>query len=87
MKEINLHSGNYLFVKSKYSSPFIGIVLEEYVISTSYPKKYKGIGYKVLVVKDKSGNIPRKRIIHERNKEWFVKVKLFDISYINKDWL
>lgn len=74
------------FVQSRYGSRWRGVVLEEYSISVSYPKKYKGTGYKVLIVRDRNGNIPNRRIIHSRNEHWFVKTEPIDISNINKDW-
>ena len=54
---------------------------------TSYPKKYKGVGYKVLILIDRSGNRMRKRIIKSRNREWFEQIAPFDISWVNPDWL
>lgn len=75
-----------IFVESKYGSRWKGVVLKEYSIYCHYPKKYKGVGYIVLVIKDRNGNIPNKRIIHSRNKDWFKVIEPFDISNINTDW-
>lgn len=70
----------YKFVKSKYASPWIGIVLNE------QPRvKYKSL-FTILIIEDKSGNTPRKRIIKTLDEAWTEEVDNFDISHINKDW-
>lgn len=70
----------YKFVKSKYASPWIGIVLHK------QPRvKYLDL-YTILIVEDKSGNTPRKRIIKTLDEGWTEEVYSFDISHINKDW-
>ena len=75
------------FVISLYGSRWKGLVLDTYSIQTSFLKKYKGIGYRVLILKDKNGNTSRKRIIKSMNKDWFKEITPFSISNINPDWL
>jgi hypothetical protein len=77
---------SFKFVRSKYRSKWKGIVLSTYDIRGSYPKSYKGIGYNVLIIKDKNGNTPNRRIIRSLNKDWFEEIEPFDINHINKDW-
>lgn len=74
------------FVKSNYLSKWKGIVLSEYDIRSSYPKRYNGIGYRVLILLDRNGNKMNRRIIKNYNKDWFSKISPFDISWVNKDW-
>ena len=68
------------FVRSKYSSPWKGVVVDKV--------KRKGINtlLLVLVLKDGSGNALRKRILKTLDESWTRKVKAFDISHINQDW-
>lgn len=68
------------FVASRHKSPFIGVVLDR--------KKRNGVGdlLSILVVKDRRGNIPRKRIMKVLDEAWTKEVLPFDISHINKDW-
>jgi len=72
---------NCKFVKSKYSSHWSGVVIDK--------KKRTGINplYLILVLKDKNGNIPRKRIIKTLDSSWTIEIDKFDISNINQDWL
>ena len=69
------------FVKSKYSSPWSGVVIDK--------KNRTGINplYLILVLKDKNGNTPRKRIVKTLDSSWTVEIDKFDISNINEDWL
>ena len=68
------------FVKSKYLSPWSGVVIDK--------KNRTGINplYLILVLKDKNGNIPRKRIIKTLDSDWTIEIEKFDISNINRDW-
>lgn len=76
-----------IFVESRYSSRWKGIVLEEYDIQTTYPSKYRGVGYKVLVLLDRNGKRVKDRNIIRRNKDWFKVIPALDITWVNKDWL
>ena len=69
------------FVKSKYSSAWSGVVIDK--------KNRTGINplYLILVLKDKNGNTPRKRIVKTLDSSWTVEIDKFDISNINEDWL
>jgi hypothetical protein len=68
------------FVKSKYSSAWSGVVIDK--------KNRTGMNplYLILVLKDKNGNTPRKRIIKTLDSAWTIEIDKFDISYINQDW-
>lgn len=69
------------FVKSKYSSAWSGVVIDK--------KNRTGINplYLILVLKDKNGNTPRKRILKILDSSWTIEIDKFDISNINQDWL
>lgn len=69
------------FVKSKYSSAWSGVVIDK--------KNRTGINplYLILVLKDKNGNTPRKRIVKTLDSAWTIEIDKFDISNINEDWL
>lgn len=69
------------FVKSKYASAWSGVVIDK--------KHRTGINdlYLILVLKDKNGNTPRKRIIKTLDASWTIEIDKFDITHINKDWL
>jgi len=69
------------FVKSKYSSGWSGVVIDK--------KNRTGINplYLIIVLKDKNGNTPRKRIIKILDSAWTIEIAKFDISNINQDWL
>lgn len=71
---------SYNFVKSKYASPWVGIVLDK--------KHRTGINdlYTILIVEDRLGNTPRKRIIATLDSAWTQEINKFNISHINKDW-
>lgn len=69
------------FVKSKYSSAWSGVVIDK--------KNRTGINplYLILVLKDKNGNTPRKRIVKTLDSAWTIEIDKFDIANINEDWL
>ena len=69
------------FVKSEYLSAWSGVVIDK--------KNRKGISplYLILVLKDKNGNTPRKRMVKMLDSGWTVEIDKFDISNINEDWL
>jgi hypothetical protein len=70
----------YNFVKSKYKSPWVGVIIDK--------KHRTGMNdlYLILVLKDRNGNIPRKRMLKTLDSFWITEVDSFDISNINKDW-
>ena len=80
------------FVKSKYASPWTGVVLKEW----DKKRRKEGInpfrGYDkwkvflVLVTHDKSGNKMRKRYLKTFSAGWMKIIESFDLSKINKDW-
>lgn len=79
-----MNNKNFTFVKSNYKSSWKGIVLDIYTLP-----KYCNIEptvYKVLIVQDKNGNTPRKKIIKRLNRNWLEEIEPFDITHINKDW-
>ena len=70
------------FVRSRYLSPWSGVVIG---------RKNRGGDsnplYLILILKDRKGNTPRKRIIKILDSFWTVEIDKFDISNINQDWL
>lgn len=68
------------FVKSKYASAWSGVVVDK-----KHRTGYNDL-YMILVLKDKNGNIPRKRIIKTLDSAWTIEIDKFDISNINEDW-
>ena len=73
------HINDYKFVRSRYSSPWIGVVVDE--INRTNSKLYV-----MVVVKDRNGNKPRKRMVKYLDSRWTVDIDKFDISNLNKDW-
>lgn len=69
------------FVKSKYSSAWSGVVIDKKNRTGTTPL------YLILVLKDKNGNTPRKRIVKTLDSAWTIEIDKFDISNINEDWL
>lgn len=70
-----------MFVQSKYKSNWKGVVLK--VINRENLEPL----FVVLILKDRLGNKPRKRILKKYSSFWFIKIKEIDISNYNKDWL
>lgn len=70
----------YKFVESRYRARWSGVVLAE-----KKRKKYNPL-YLILIVKDSSGNTPRKRILKILDSGWTVKIDEIDLTNINKDW-
>ena len=68
------------FVKSKYASRWCGIVLDK-----KNRTKYNPL-YLILILKDKNGNTPRKRILKRLDSSYTIEVGNIDLSNINKDW-
>lgn len=69
------------FVRSKYSVPWLGVVID---------KKHRTREadlYLILILLDKNGNVPSKRIVKTCDARWTEEIEKFDITYINKDWL
>ncbi len=77
----NVDAMSCKFVKSTYASAWSGIVIDI--------KNRTGMSplYLILILKDKNGRTPRKRMIKQLDSTWVIKIKKFDISHINKDWL
>ena len=69
------------YVKSKYKSPWKGVVLD--IIKRN--NKLSPL-YICLICKDRSGNKPRKRILKKLDSSWLVEIKPFSIENINTDW-
>jgi hypothetical protein len=40
----------------------------------------------VLIIKDRNGNTPRKRILRKLSIWWLTECEVIDTSHINKDW-
>ncbi len=70
-----------IFVKSKFKTPWIGVVLG----ITKRRNKLNPL-YICLIIKDSRGNLPRKRIIKTLDSSWLIETEEFDISHVNKDW-
>jgi hypothetical protein len=70
----------YKFVKSKYKSRWKGVIIDK-----QHRTGFDDL-YLVLVLKDKNGNVPRKRTIKRIADNWTEEINKFDISNINKDW-
>lgn len=71
---------DYLFVKSRYAAPWVGVVLD------SLPRRGQHDLYLILVVKDGSGKTPRKRILKVLDASWTSVTQKIDLSNINPDW-
>lgn len=71
----------YKFVKSHYRSTWKGIIIDKLT--------RHGIGdlLLILVVEDKNGNRPRKRLIKILDESWVKPCAAVDIQNLNKDWL
>jgi hypothetical protein len=72
---------NYTFVKSKFASRWTGIVLD------IKERKGRNPVYLILIIKDKNGITPRKRILTVLDSYWTAEVNKFDLSFLNRDWL
>lgn len=81
-----MNDKTFTFVKSNYKSAWKGIVLDIYTFEHKCYRNTKYVVYKVLIVKDKNGNTPRKKIIKRLNRNWLEEIEPFDITHINKDW-
>lgn len=69
------------FVKSKFASPWEGVVID----ITKRRNKLNPL-YLCLIVKDRGGNLPRKRILKTLDSSWLIEIKPFNITHVNKDW-
>lgn len=68
------------FCKSLYRATWKGIILSV----TKHKKNH--VTCTCLVVRTASGQIPRKRIVHESDIGWLQPIEPVDISMINKEW-
>jgi hypothetical protein len=69
------------FVKSKFRSPWKGVVID----IVKRRNKLNPL-YICLIVKDRNGNIPRKRILKTLDSDWLIEISSFDITNINNEW-
>ena len=76
-----LSNREFIFVLSRYSSRWKGIVLD-------YENR-TGAGrlYTCLILLDNKGNKMRKRIIKIQDEAWCKEIEKFDISWVDKNWL
>ena len=81
---------NKVFVRSRYSARWKGVVLnieERPKLKNCFKGKYRPNPlYTVLMVRDSSNNIPRKRYVATMDKAWFEEIPEIDLSNINPDW-
>lgn len=68
------------FVNSTYRGRWSGIILK-----ITERSEYEDLAM-VLLLKDRNGNTPRKRVIKTLSVGWLTKIKPFDITNINPDW-
>lgn len=71
------------FVKSKYKKQWTGVVID------SWFHKYDGRKhhvYKILLLKDASGNPYSKRTESDMGEGWLKPVEPFDISNVEPSW-
>lgn len=81
------------FVRSEFRSRWEGVVIK---VETGRCKKWANGGYyssvtytdcTVLILRDKNGNVPHRRIIKYLDAGWLTEIPSIDMSHINKDWL
>ena len=71
----------FQFVEIYYRSKYIAVILDRLNKSNNV-----GYLYLILIVRDRLGNIPKRRILHIFSQGWTKPVKAIDISNINSDW-
>ena len=64
----------------------VGVILLMKPYKTDFPKRYETWFCLTLILKDKNGKKPRKRILKSININSLKEIDKFDIEHINKDW-